>query len=230
MTSYPVYRGRFWEKSYLSVLVCFYVVNENDLHWLPVKLRIQYKVMLLVHKALYSISPDEINNLLVFESARTFNLQIQRSNSTFGDRAFSIYSAKLWNTLPLGLKTETVTTQFKKRLKTHLFTSHFISNWFNRYLYVWTIRQLEHSCAQLIVPTFTVCSKLEVVLKHYLLLLSDKCIGWQAVWCHQHWNSCLAFSICLITPWHPLNVCDSVSPPKKAKITYHTTHFTEYNT
>ena len=98
-----------------------------DLHWLPIQLRIQYKVLLLVHKALYSTSPDEINNLIVFESTRTFNLQIQRVNSTIGDRAFSTYSAKLWNNIPLNLKTETITTKFKKLLKTHLFTSHYMS-------------------------------------------------------------------------------------------------------
>lgn len=98
----------------------------KDLHWLPVKVRIQYKVLLLVHKALYNLSPDEINSLITFESTRTFNLQIQRVNSAYGDRAFSITSAKLWNTLPLQLKTETDTSKFKKRLKTYLFATYYI--------------------------------------------------------------------------------------------------------
>ena len=90
------------------------------------KVRIQYKVLLLVHKALYNLSPDEINSLITFESTRTFNLQIQRVNSAYGDRAFAITSAKLWNTLPLQLKTETDTSKFKKRLKTHLFATFYV--------------------------------------------------------------------------------------------------------
>ena len=92
-----------------------------ELHWLPVRMRIIYKVLLTVHKCLYQTSPIEINNLVIFESTRTFNLQIPRCYSSHGDRAFSVYSAKEWNTLPLYLKTETCMSKFKKLLKTYLF-------------------------------------------------------------------------------------------------------------
>ena len=92
-----------------------------ELHWLPIKFRIIYKILLTVHKCLYDNSPAEINNLISFESVRTFNLQIPRCYTTYGDRAFSVYSAKEWNRLPLYLKIETSVINFKKLLKTYLF-------------------------------------------------------------------------------------------------------------
>ena len=99
-----------------------------ELHWLPVQMRIIYKVLLTVHKCLYQTSPMEINNLVTFESTRTFNLQIPRCFTSHGDRAFSVYSAKEWNALPLYLKTETSIANFKKHLKTHLFDLYYGTN------------------------------------------------------------------------------------------------------
>ena len=93
----------------------------KDLHWLPIKSRIIYKILLMVHKCLYHTSPDDLNQLITFESVRTFNLTVSRCNSSFGDRAFSVYTAKLWNPLPLHLKRETSIMHFKKLLKTYLF-------------------------------------------------------------------------------------------------------------
>ena len=94
-----------------------------ELHWLPVRFRIIYSILLTVHKCLYHTSPTELNNLIIFESTRTFNLQIPRHHTSYGDRAFSVYSAKEWNSLPLELKTESSLVNFKKLLKTYLFNS-----------------------------------------------------------------------------------------------------------
>ena len=98
-----------------------------DLHWLPVKKRMLYKILLTVHNCLYNISPIELNNLITLESVRTFILQIPRCNTSYGDRAFSVNSAKVWNTLPLHLKTETSVINFKKLLKTYLFNLHYMT-------------------------------------------------------------------------------------------------------
>ena len=98
-----------------------------ELHWLPVHIRILYKVLLTVHKCLYQTSPVEVNSLITFESTRTFNLQIPRCYTSHGDKAFSVYSAKEWNILPLYLKTEVSVKNFKKLLKTYLFDAHYTS-------------------------------------------------------------------------------------------------------
>ena len=96
------------------------------LHWLPVKKRIEYKIDLLIHKALYHTSPDDIQNMLSLHSTRTFNLiGGYRSNSSHGDRAFIVYAVYIWNRLPLYLKTEPSLVTFKKNLKTFLFKEAF---------------------------------------------------------------------------------------------------------
>ena len=40
---------------------------------------------------------------------------------TYGDRAFSVVAARLWNQLPLELRSVTSVDQFKTQLKTCLF-------------------------------------------------------------------------------------------------------------
>ena len=99
------------------------------LHWLPVKDRITYKINLLVHKALYHPAPTDIQDLIIIHSTRTFNIiSYHRSNSSFGDRAFTVIAPQVWNTLPLYLKTENSIDTFKSNLKTFLFRNAFSLN------------------------------------------------------------------------------------------------------
>ncbi|EFX71978.1 hypothetical protein DAPPUDRAFT_59512, partial [Daphnia pulex] len=44
---------------------------------------------------------------------------------TYGSRSFTVYAPKLWNSLPLTLRTATSLAQFCSRLKTHLITVAF---------------------------------------------------------------------------------------------------------
>ena len=46
-----------------------------DLHWLPVKFRILYKVILFIFKAVHGIEPTYVTSLLFFEQSR-YNLRI----------------------------------------------------------------------------------------------------------------------------------------------------------
>ena len=99
-----------------------------QLHWLPIKNRIEYKIDLLIHKTLYHASPEDIQNMVSLHSTRTFNLKGDyRSISSNGDRAFIVYAVHTWNRLPLYLKTETSLVIFKKSLKTFLFNEAFIN-------------------------------------------------------------------------------------------------------
>ena len=43
----------------------------------------------------------------------------------YGSRSFSVASAKLWNALPLDIRTSDNLMQFKRKLKTHLFRKAF---------------------------------------------------------------------------------------------------------
>ena len=98
------------------------------LHWLPIKFRIQFKVLLLVYKVLNGLAPKYIKELLVpykprrhLRSEAKGLLDEPRTRLKFGDRAFSISAPRLWNALPQHLKDSTSCQAFKKCLKTHLF-------------------------------------------------------------------------------------------------------------
>ena len=102
------------------------------LHWLPIRFRINYKILLLTFKALNGLAPTYISSLITVKQLSSYSL---RSNNglllehkrnvkiypTLGEKAFEIAAPKLWNALPLGLrKLESVTT-FKKHIKTFIF-------------------------------------------------------------------------------------------------------------
>ena len=98
----------------------------TTLHWLKLNERIIYKIMLFVHKCLYCQSPTYLNELLTptYGFLRTGNLVCIKRNYSETNGAFSVCAPKLWNTLPTELKLEYSTTQFKRKLKTHLFNSY----------------------------------------------------------------------------------------------------------
>ena len=50
---------------------------------------------------------------------------VPRSFRSYGDRAFGVYTPKMWNSLPLHLRNSTSLASFKKALKTFLFVDSF---------------------------------------------------------------------------------------------------------
>ncbi len=104
----------------------------KSLHWLPVECRIDFKVLLLTHKALHGKAPVYISELLVFRQGRKsrsteLNLLFVPKTKcvTFGDRAFSVYAPRLWNTLPLSIRNIDSIDGFKSQVKTYLFRKYF---------------------------------------------------------------------------------------------------------
>ncbi|XDV54562.1 hypothetical protein PO909_022822 [Leuciscus waleckii] len=94
----------------------------SSLHWLPIKFRINYKVLLMTYKALNGLAPG-------YRSLRSLNSRIlvipRISKTTKGGRAFSHLAPKLWNGLPDIVRGSDSLSQFKTRLKTHLFSQAF---------------------------------------------------------------------------------------------------------
>ncbi len=79
----------------------------QSLHWLPIKFRICYKILLLTSKALNGLAPAHLTNLLSrynpTRSLRSQNsglLVARIAKSTKGGRTFSYLAPKLWNSLP----------------------------------------------------------------------------------------------------------------------------------
>ncbi|KAJ0008550.1 hypothetical protein NQD34_015965 [Periophthalmus magnuspinnatus] len=99
------------------------------LHWLPVELRIKFKVLLLTYKALNGMAPSYLQDAIVpyqpnraLRSQNSGLLVVPRvSKSTVGGRAFSYQAPVLWNQLPADVKQAPTVSVFKTRLKTFLF-------------------------------------------------------------------------------------------------------------
>ena len=106
----------------------------QELHWLPVKYRITFKLLLITFKILNNCAPGYLTILLesynpsrTLRSASQNQLVVPRSSTTtYGDSAFSIAAPKLWNSLPVNLR-ETISIHlFKSKVKTHLFQEAFL--------------------------------------------------------------------------------------------------------
>ena len=91
------------------------------LHWLKIKYRIIYKIILIVHNCLKQNAPKEIMSLIEpGDSNRTLHLKQTRTMTKYGDRAFSHMGPKLWNMLPMRIRTVEETECFKTKLKSFL--------------------------------------------------------------------------------------------------------------
>ena len=102
----------------------------RDLHWLPVKHRITFKVATLMHQALRHRCPVYLADLVAFSSTdshrqlrstTTRAAAIQRTRTQFGRRAFSVCGPDVWNSLPPSVRTVDSNSSFRRALITHLF-------------------------------------------------------------------------------------------------------------
>ncbi|XP_077988273.1 uncharacterized protein LOC144442775 [Glandiceps talaboti] len=106
----------------------------QQLHWLPVTYRIQFKILLITYKALHGKTPHYISDLIQQSnpgrSLRSSNKQLLHIPKTrlksYGDRSFSHSSPTLWNHLPLDIRIAPTVDIFKAKLKIYLFQRAFM--------------------------------------------------------------------------------------------------------
>jgi hypothetical protein len=105
----------------------------KDLHWLPIRARIKFKLLILTWKSLHGTAPIYLSNVLVpYNPVRTLRssdkhlLVIPRTFSTLGDRAFSVVAPTLWNSLPLAIRSCSTLQSFKNLLKTYLYNQAYM--------------------------------------------------------------------------------------------------------
>ena len=102
----------------------------NELHWLPVASRIQFKIATLTHKIRSTGTPSYLSSLLShYKPTRQLrssssNLLVQPPSKTkFGSLAFHTAAPLIWNGLPADVKSSPFFQTFKKMLKTYYFRS-----------------------------------------------------------------------------------------------------------
>ena len=102
----------------------------QHLHWLPVKERIIFKIMLRRHNGM---APTYIERMLIpykpqrsLRSSESGQLVIPHSRRKgYGDRAFAVVAPTLWNNLPEHIRRAKTLRSFKTLIKTELFVKAF---------------------------------------------------------------------------------------------------------
>ena len=103
-----------------------------ELHWLPVKERIIFKISVLTFKAIHGLAPSYISEMVTvmrpssYQLRRNKELLIEPANNrntkkTLGDRAFSFAAPTVFNALPHFIRRDSNFNSFKSSLKTYLF-------------------------------------------------------------------------------------------------------------
>ena len=105
----------------------------KDLHWLPVRYRVKFKIILFVFKCLSNLAPVYLSRMLTQRNNNyntrsscvvSFNVP-SLTRKTLASRAFAYAGPVLWNSLPIALRTIATLDNFKEHLKTHLFREAF---------------------------------------------------------------------------------------------------------
>ena len=104
-----------------------------DLHWLPVKAHIKYKICVLTHQAIITGKPAYLRDeVTIRQPSRELGTNTRldtdgrklvepRCISNVGFRAFKSAAPRLYNTLPREIRILDDIIAFKKKLKTFLF-------------------------------------------------------------------------------------------------------------
>ena len=108
----------------------------RELHWLPFRARIEYKIATICHRCLHGQAPAYLKDLIMpyipcrsLRSAQTSQLTVPRVRlDTYGKRSFMFAAPAVWNDLPQKLREITPLQTFKANLKTYLFQKHLLSS------------------------------------------------------------------------------------------------------
>ena len=117
----------FLESKYCHVRPLLY-----NLHWLPVKFRIDFKILLLTYKTINGLAPFYLQELINLKEACKYKFRSDcdglllnpvkfKTLTTLGDRSFAAAAPQLWNSLPYSIRSSPSVASFKKTLKTFLF-------------------------------------------------------------------------------------------------------------
>jgi len=107
-----------------------------QLHWLPIRWHIQYKLCLTMHSIYRNsdrshtyladmVQPASTRSTRRLRSRESGLFDVPRLHTKLGERAFSFSGPSAWNALPIDIRDETCTAAFKRKLKTFYFSQAF---------------------------------------------------------------------------------------------------------
>ena len=118
----------FWEDTHYT--------HSEHLHWLPVHLRAEYKLLSIVFSVLNTYTaPIYLRDLLKESNRRTprsntsaVKLDVAGTICKTGERTFAVCASSRWNLLPAELCQCDSLESFKRQLKTHFYNVFFNVN------------------------------------------------------------------------------------------------------
>ena len=113
----------------LSPRFCHTTPLLQQLHWLPVRSRIHFKVSLLTYKAVHLHQPPSLAKHL---RVRTLDKDLRSQSGPtlhytpgragYGRKTFRFFAPEVWNSIPSQIRSAPSVQIFRKQLKTHLFS------------------------------------------------------------------------------------------------------------
>ena len=114
-------------------------ILRDQLHWLPIRQRIDFKIATLVYKSLNHLAPEYLLDMLHLASddtglcrnrsaANGQLIPVQWKTANFGKRNFYYSAPCVWNNIPVEIRQQRTLTAFKSKLKTFLFQKAYLSN------------------------------------------------------------------------------------------------------
>ena len=99
-----------------------------DSHWLPVKFRIEFKILLIVFKIFRGLAPSYLSFLITSMPLSKYNLRSSsdgtllsfpniKPKATLGEQPFIFAGPKLWNALPRFIRENNSIDRFIKTVE-----------------------------------------------------------------------------------------------------------------
>ena len=118
-------------------MITFTPILRDQLHWLQVDQRIQFKILLLTYKAFHGVAPSYLKDLITLyvppRGLRAGNVysagnlvSVSSRTKTYGERAVAVAAPTLWNAVPIHIRNSPAVAEFKAQLKTHMFNAAFL--------------------------------------------------------------------------------------------------------
>ena len=151
------------------------------LHWLSVRQRITYKILLLTYKALNGMAPKYIADLLQpytptrqLRSSKNLLVTPKSNLKFYSDRSFQVAAPRLWNSLTDDIRSIQNLDVFKNKIKTLLFRLRLLLvSWlpFFLLLYIFSLVNLSKSNVSYFVEiSFFNCYILPLITQIYFFI------------------------------------------------------------
>ena len=122
----------------VSLTPCFSHITPvlADLHLLPVRFRMRFKILIFVFRANHGLPPSYLSDLISIRKQSSYNLRSNKElllvlppvsfRLTLGGRTFSYAMVEEWNSLPSSIRHITSLATFKEHLQTYFYRKAFL--------------------------------------------------------------------------------------------------------